>query len=187
MQGSIIGPADMTSTTYAVELPEELRSNTASAHGHWGQPVVGKWLNAPYMGAGAAWTTPTDLASVYYGAFTQASGYELANQVLAQNPRPTAIFGANNFLSIGILKALRDANLSVPQDIAVVGFDDLPVSLIVDPILTVVAQPAYEMGQQATKLLLQRLSGNASESSQEIVLPTELIVRQSSGPPRMEF
>jgi LacI family transcriptional regulator len=128
-----------------------------------------------------------NLASVYYGAFTQASGYELANQVLAQNPRPTAIFGANNFLSIGILKALRDANLSVPQDIAVVGFDDLPVSLIVDPILTVVAQPAYEMGQQATKLLLQRLSGNASESSQEIVLPTELIVRQSSGPPRMVF
>jgi LacI family transcriptional regulator len=126
-----------------------------------------------------------NLTSVYYGAFTQASGYELANQVLAQNPRPTAIFGANNFLSIGILKALRDANLSVPQDLSVVGFDDLPVSLIVDPILTVAAQPAYEMGQQATQLLLKRLSDDALESNQEIILPTELIVRRSSGPPQI--
>ena len=126
-----------------------------------------------------------NLASVYYGAFTQASGYELANQVLAQNPRPTAIFGANNFLSIGILKALRDANLSVPQDMSVVGFDDLPVSLIVDPILTVAAQPAYEMGQQATQLLLKRLTDDALERNQEIILPTELIVRRSSGPPQI--
>ncbi|MEJ2302878.1 MAG: LacI family DNA-binding transcriptional regulator [Anaerolineales bacterium] len=126
-----------------------------------------------------------NLASVYYGAFTQASGYELANQVLAQNPRPTAMFGANNFLSIGILKAIRDAKLSVPQNLSVVGFDDLPVSLIVDPILTVAAQPAYDMGQQAAQLLLKRLSDDALESNQEIVLPTELIVRRSSGPPQM--
>jgi LacI family transcriptional regulator len=126
-----------------------------------------------------------NLASVYYGSFTQASGYELTNQVLAQNPTPTAIFGANNFLSIGILKALRDTHLKVPQDMAVVGFDDLPESLIVDPILTVAAQPAYEMGQQATQLLLKRISNDASETNQEVILPTELIVRQSSGPPKM--
>jgi LacI family transcriptional regulator len=126
------------------------------------------------------------LASVYYGAFTQASGYELTNQVLAQNPQPTALFGANNFLSIGVLKALRDANIRVPQDMAVVGFDDLPASMVVDPILTVAAQPAYEMGQQATEMLLKRLSVDTSESNQEVILPTEIIVRQSSGPPRMK-
>jgi LacI family transcriptional regulator len=125
-------------------------------------------------------------ASIYYGAFTQASGYELTNQVLELSLRPTAIFGANNFLSIGVLKALRDANLRVPEDMAVVGFDDLPVSMVVDPILTVAAQPAYEMGQQATVLLLQRLSIDASGSNQEIILPTEIIVRQSSGPPQIE-
>ena len=62
MQESILGPADMTSTTYAVELPEDLRSNAASAHGRWGQPIVGKWLNQPYMGTGGVWSTPTDLA-----------------------------------------------------------------------------------------------------------------------------
>jgi CubicO group peptidase (beta-lactamase class C family) len=62
IQESILGPLEMSSTTYAAEPTEELRPNTASAHSHWGQPIVGKWLNAPYMGAGAAWTTPTDLA-----------------------------------------------------------------------------------------------------------------------------
>jgi LacI family transcriptional regulator len=120
---------------------------------------------------------------VYYGAFTQASGYELAMQVLASDPRPSALFGTNNFISIGILKALRDAGVQVPAEMSIVGFDDLPTALIVNPFLTVVAQPAYEMGQRATELLLARLSGNAPQEHQEIILPTELIERQSSGPP----
>jgi LacI family transcriptional regulator len=127
-----------------------------------------------------------NLASVYYGAFTQASGYELANYVIALYPRPTALFGANNFISIGALKALRDANFRVPEDMAVVGFDDLPASMVVNPILTVAAQPAYEMGQLATDLLVKRLSDDASEREQEIILQTEIILRQSSGPPRIE-
>jgi LacI family transcriptional regulator len=121
--------------------------------------------------------------NIFYGSFTQASGYELSNQALALNPRPTALFGANNFLSIGILKALRDAGLRVPEDISVIGFDDLPAIMVVDPILTVAAQPAYEMGKQAAKLLLKRLSGQSPEGGQEIILPTEIIERQSSGPP----
>jgi CubicO group peptidase (beta-lactamase class C family) len=90
MQESILGPADMASTTYAAELPEELRSNTASAHGHWGQPIVGKWLNAPYMGAGAAWTTPTDLAKFANEIMLSISGQsnlllsqEMANLMIA--------------------------------------------------------------------------------------------------------
>ena len=72
---------------------------------------------------------------------------------------------------------------SVPEDISVIGFDDLPAIMVVDPILTVAAQPAYEMGKQAAKLLLKRLSGQSPEGGQEIILPTEIIERQSSGPP----
>ncbi len=120
---------------------------------------------------------------VYYGAFTQASGYEFATQALVQDPTPTALFGANNFISIGVMKALRDAGVRVPKDIAVVGFDDLPIAMVVDPFLTVAAQPAYEMGQKATELLLARLADRAPQGHQEIILPTELIERQSSGPP----
>ena len=75
------------------------------------------------------------------------------------------------------------AGLRVPEDIAVIGFDDLPATMVVDPFLTVVAQPAYEMGKRAAELLLNRLSGTSSTENQEIILPTEIIERQSSGPP----
>ena len=125
-----------------------------------------------------------DFVQVCYGSFTQDSGYELTSQILSLHPRPTAFFGGNNFISIGILKALRDAGLGVPGDMSVVGFDDLPASLIVDPFLTVAAQPAYQMGCQATELLLKRIAGQLPEASQEIILPTEMIVRRSSGQPK---
>ncbi|MGE5464545.1 MAG: LacI family DNA-binding transcriptional regulator [Syntrophothermus sp.] len=122
-----------------------------------------------------------EFIQVYYGSFTQTSGYKLAQQAFSMQPRPTAILGGNNFISIGILKALRDVGLRVPEDVSVVGFDDLPESLIIDPFLTVATQPAYEMGRQATDLLLKRISGQMEKTVQEIVLPTEIIVRRSSG------
>jgi len=122
-----------------------------------------------------------DSALVYYGKFSLESGYDMARQMLAGTPRPTSLFAGNNFIAIGALRALRDAGLRVPEDLALVGFDDLPADLVVDPFLTVAAQPAYEMGRQATELLLARLSGEAPVAYQEIVLPTEIIVRESSG------
>ena len=125
-----------------------------------------------------------DHQSVYYGSYTQASGYDLTRQALSLTTRPTAIFGTNNFISIGVLKALRDAGLGVPEDVTVVGFDDLPDSMVVEPILTVASQPAYEMGSQATELLLKRISGELPEGSHEVILPTEMILRSSSAPPR---
>ena len=125
-----------------------------------------------------------DMIQVYYGSFTQDSGYELTGKALTLHPRPTAFFGGNNFISIGIFKALRDASLTVPEDISVVGFDDLPASLLINPFLTVATQPAYQMGSQATDLLLKRIAGQLPKTSQEVVLPIEMIVRRSSGQPR---
>jgi LacI family transcriptional regulator len=122
-----------------------------------------------------------DPALVYYGQFSLESGYTMTQQMLAATPRPSGLFAGNNFIAIGALRALRDTGLQVPEDLALVGFDDLPADLVVDPFLTVAAQPAYEMGQQATELLLRRLSGEAPEAYQEVLLPTEIIVRQSSG------
>lgn len=119
---------------------------------------------------------------IYRGAFTQSGGYEMAQRALTAAPRPTALFAANNFIAIGTLKALRDSGVRVPEDMAVVAFDDLPEALVVDPFLTAAAQPAYEMGQRATELLLGRLAGQAVAEHQDIVLPTEMIVRRSSGP-----
>jgi LacI family transcriptional regulator len=108
----------------------------------------------------------------------------MMQKVLASSRQPTAIFAANNFIAMGALRAMRDAGLRVPDDIALVTFDDIPSALMVDPFLTVAAQPGYEMGRQATELLLARLSGPATLAFQEVILPTEIIIRHSSGLPR---
>ena len=120
---------------------------------------------------------------IFYGKFIQASGYEMAQRALLATPQPTALFAANNFIAIGAWRALRDAGLRIPEDITLVAFDDLPAGLVVDPFLTVAAQPGYEMGKQATELLLDRLTNDAPTEPQRIVLPTRLIIRHSSGAP----
>jgi LacI family transcriptional regulator len=120
---------------------------------------------------------------IFYGKFIQTSGYEMAQRALLATPQPTALFATNNFIAIGAWRALRDAGLRIPQDITLVAFDDLPAGLVVDPFLTVAAQPGYEMGKQATELLLDRLTNDTPTEPQCIVLPTQLIIRHSSGAP----
>jgi LacI family transcriptional regulator len=119
---------------------------------------------------------------IYYGAFNEESGYQLANQAMLQTPKPTAIFGANNFIAMGIIKALHNLNLDVPGDVSVVGFDDLPEAMFMKPFLTVARQPAYEMGRLAAELLLKRITGEIPEEHRELILPVEIVVRESSGP-----
>jgi LacI family transcriptional regulator len=120
---------------------------------------------------------------IRYGQFSEESGYEMTNDVLRSRPRPTAIFAANNFIAFGAIRALDEAHLRVPEDISIVVFDDLPSAWILNPYLTAVAQPAYEIGTQAATLLLRRLSGELVDGPCSIVLPTELAIRRSSAPP----
>lgn len=119
---------------------------------------------------------------VYYGQFTQPSGYQAAQEALERTPQPTALFATNNFIAVGALRALGDAGLRVPEDISLVSFDDLTSELVIEPFLTVADQPAYEMGRRAAELLTDRVSGLAGSGYNEIVLTTELIVRRSCGP-----
>lgn len=126
----------------------------------------------------------SDSEMIYYGAFNEHSGYELANQAMMRSPKPTAIFGGNNFIAIGIIKALHDLKFDIPGDISVVGFDDLPDSMFMKPFLTVARQRSYEMGRLATELLLKRISGELPDGHREIILPVEIVVRESSGPNR---
>jgi LacI family transcriptional regulator len=106
----------------------------------------------------------------------------MATEAMRTTPRPTAIFAANNFIAIGVLHALEAEGIRVPEDVAVVGFDDLPPSMVTFPFLTVAAQPEDEMGRRAVSLLLDRVA-EPGRAPREIVLPTELIVRRSSGGP----
>ncbi len=91
----------------------------------------------------------------------------------ARVPRPTALFAANNFIAIGVLHALDELGLRVPDDVAVVGFDDLPEAMVTFPFLTVVAQPAFEMGRRGGATLLVNGSQRPDGPAQEVVLPTE--------------
>ncbi|MBN1564214.1 MAG: LacI family DNA-binding transcriptional regulator [Anaerolineae bacterium] len=119
----------------------------------------------------------------YFTSFTVKGGYEAAQMALAETPRPTAIFATNNFIAIGAMRALREISLRVPEDISLICFDDLPDATLLDPFLTVIEQQAYDMGRQATALLLDRLNDKAPDEAQEIILPTKLIIRRSSAPP----
>jgi LacI family transcriptional regulator len=120
-------------------------------------------------------------AQVYWGEFTQESGYQLAMQALANPNEPTAIFTANNFLAVGAMQYLRTNGKRVPEDVAIVTFDDIPLNLVASPFLTAAIQPAREMGQQATQILLERVKGEKDSPARHQVLSTEIIIRNSSG------
>jgi LacI family transcriptional regulator len=118
---------------------------------------------------------------VQWGKFTRESGYEATKHLLQFNPRPTALFAGNNFIAIGAMVALNEAGCRVPEDMAIVAFDDLPPTLTIEPFFTAVVQPAYEMGFQAAQLLISRLTGEHEEGSTKIILTPELIIRRSTG------
>jgi LacI family transcriptional regulator len=138
---------------------------------------------AGYRRALAEASLDFDDSLVYFDAFSQEGGYRMARLALDTHPRPTALFAGNNFIAMGAFGALQEAGLRVPRDVSLVAMDDLPPPIAMDPFLTVAAQPAYEMGHQATDLLLQRLAGECSEERREVILPVTLVVRRSSAPP----
>jgi len=98
---------------------------------------------------------------------------------LLREQRPTAIFAANNLLAEAAWYTLRRSGLKIPKDVSLVGFDDVPWMQMVDPELTVVAQPAFEMGRRAAKLLLARLDDPGRAPTAETLQPT-LVVRGST-------
>jgi DNA-binding LacI/PurR family transcriptional regulator len=94
--------------------------------------------------------------------------------------KPDAVFVASDTMAFGALRALRQAGLSVPKDIAVIGFDDLPTSATSDPPLTTIRQPILRFGTQVVETLIDILN-NGLEPPRRIVMPTELVIRASCG------
>jgi LacI family transcriptional regulator len=115
------------------------------------------------------------------GDFTERSGMMAMQQLLPVSP--TAIFAANDVMAIGALKALRAVGLKIPQDVALIGFDDIPIASIIEPALTTVRQPIERMGSMAVDLLLNLLQSASQEETlpHRIILPTELVIRNSCG------
>lgn len=116
------------------------------------------------------------------GRFDRLSGYEKGMMMLQFSPRPTAIFAANDLVALGVLAALRELGLRCPEDVSLVGFDDLELASFTNPALTTVAQPAYQMGARAAGLLFERLRGE-DLPAQHIVMKAALKVRDSTAAP----
>ena len=113
------------------------------------------------------------------GDFTRESGIVAMRSLLADDPALDAVFAASDMMAHGALLALRDAGRRVPEDVAVIGFDDFEISRYSDPPLTTVRQPIVEMGRTMASQLLGLINGEP-QRSEAVVLPTELVIRQSA-------
>ena len=118
------------------------------------------------------------------GGFKEHGGYQGMMQLLALPDPPTAVFVANNMMTIGVLRAIKHIGVRIPDDLSVVGFDDHPFSEILDPPLTVIDRPMEQQGALAMRMLVSRMNGTVPATPRQVVLDTHLIERASCGPPR---
>jgi LacI family transcriptional regulator len=120
---------------------------------------------------------------VFEGDFFQPDGYAGASALLDLPVPPTAIFASNDVMAMGVMDAVRNRGLRIPEDISIVGFDDIPQASLVHPAITTVNQPLEKMGRVATQMLLDLLL-HPEKDVDRIELPTQLVVRDSCSPPR---
>jgi LacI family transcriptional regulator len=112
---------------------------------------------------------------------SQESGVEMAGKIMKMKPLPDAVFVANDNCAVGCMVALKQAGIRIPEDIAFAGFNNDPVSTVVEPNLTTINYPGYEMGQVAARNLINHLNGGDNiHSTNTILLRSELVVRESS-------
>lgn len=121
----------------------------------------------------------SDPALQYYADFKDEGGFQAAAQLLEMTEPPDAIFVTNNRMTTGVLHALLEYKVAIPDEVSLVGFDEHPWADIVSPTITTVRQPTYEMGMAAARKLIERLEGDESEP-EEMVFDPELIIRESS-------
>jgi DNA-binding LacI/PurR family transcriptional regulator len=140
---------------------------------------TGRERQTGYQSALAASGLRVDRRLIALGAPKPESGYACTLELLKRMPRPTALFVAANMMMVGALAAIRESGLRIPQDISIVGFDDLPWAPLLDPPLTTVAQPTYELGKRAVELLLKRIEA-PDKPAEQVRLKTKLLIRGST-------
>ncbi len=118
------------------------------------------------------------------GDFKQKSGYDILQKMIHNNAYPRSLFAVNDLLALGAIQAAKDAGLGVPEDIAVVGFDDIPIASLREVQLTTIIQPKFEMGRIAFDMLLEAIESSeedhSGEKGRKVILEPELVVRKSS-------
>jgi LacI family transcriptional regulator len=119
--------------------------------------------------------------SVARGDFSMECGFHEAARIAGVKSRPTAVFAANDMLAIGLIMGMVNLGLKVPEDIAVVGCDDIPMGALIKPSLTTVRVPMYDIGSRAMELLLGSLEDEDKRPGESILLDCQLVVRESAG------
>ena len=119
-----------------------------------------------------------DAALLNYGAYSEDGGYDTMSALLRRVIRPSAVFAANDLMAMGAMVAIREAGLSIPRDIAVMGFDDISTARLVYPPLTTIAQFQAQLGRRAAEMLLERLGGSAPEHGRSVEMPYQIIERE---------
>jgi DNA-binding LacI/PurR family transcriptional regulator len=123
---------------------------------------------------------PTDEQLIGNGLFSREAGYLGMQELLRRNVPIDGLFAANDVVALGAIQAIQEAGLRVPEDISVIGFDDLPMAKNSEPSLTTINQPIAQKGETATSLLLDLIEG-AVESPAHVTLSARLVVRDSCG------
>lgn len=126
-------------------------------------------------------TKKVDVTEISVSSLTVRHGEEVVDRLLAMSPRPTGVMCANDLLALGVLRGLADRGIRVPQDLVVVGYDDLIFGSMLSPALTTVRQPAFELGVAAAELLLDEVH-NPEHRHREVRFEPELVIRASSTP-----
>jgi len=124
---------------------------------------------------------PVNPDYMFETGYSQFDADPIIDRLLSLEEPPTAIFAANNFITLAAIRSLRSRELRIPDDMSIVCFDDLDPGYIVDPFLTIAAQPAYDFGRIGMQMLIDRIQGTANEP-RSVILPSKLLVRRSSAP-----
>jgi DNA-binding LacI/PurR family transcriptional regulator len=122
-----------------------------------------------------------DESLLTYGSWRAESGYEGAKQLMTLDPPPTALFGLNDRQALGAIRWLREHGYRVPEEVSVVGFDDIESAALWEPTLTTIRQSPFAIGQRAASMLFALIEDQELETRQ-VILSTELVVRQSTAP-----
>lgn len=133
-----------------------------------------------YHNALAANNLPARPELVSMGDFNEDGGYQAMQALLDHRPQLTAVFAANDLMAMGAYVALKEAGLCIPQDVAVIGFDNIPTAKLVSPPLTTVDQYQEQVGRRAAEMLFERLAGDAPDTGRSEKQPYRLIIREST-------
>jgi DNA-binding LacI/PurR family transcriptional regulator len=134
---------------------------------------------AGYRAAVEAHGLSYDESLVSVGDFTAAGGHDAALRLLGRHPEVDAIFAASDLAAIGVVRALRESGRRVGDDVAVIGFDDIPAAAELQPPLSTIKQPIAALGTAMTRLLLDRIEGRRG-LTRRTILPVELVLRETA-------